>query len=550
MRLKSYIATGLLAWGTIFTFAQVQNKIIVVETNYRPEVEQTEKLSVMPEFSDTTNVKPEINYSVLPSRLKTTYNIKPIKPAKLVGSPLDELYRSQIRLGLGNYTTPLAEFNINNLRSKEYSIGAYVFHRSSHTKLKLDDGNKVPAGYSRNKLSLYGKRFFKDVNVEGEVYLNTDKYRFYGYNTSVVQDTSLEAKDIRQYFTQVGAKAEVYSTKADSGEFQYRLGLDANYFGDDYENRENQIHLPGQVEFSVQSFQVKLNADYNLFAQKFNSEEQNKHVFLFNPQVKKRQELWEVMLGAKLFIINAEESKVYFYPEANLEFKVIDRVMNAYFGINGGVSVHNFSAITKTNPYIRPGLSVEDSRNKLTGYGGLKGQLSSNSGYLMDVSFSSLDNVHFFVNDTLSELENQFGVVYDKMERVQVKGELWYKPLSFLDFYLKGKHNTYSLTNEAEPWHVPAFTMSFTTRYNFKEKIFAGLDIIHIGKRYAKDMHNAGQSFTLDPVWDLNLNLEYKYSEVLSMFLEFHNLFAQQYYIWNQYPTQKLNLLAGFSYKF
>lgn len=550
MNRQSTILSVILGFIMLSAFGQVPNKVVVVESTYRPEIEQVDKLGVMPEISDTSTVKPKIDYSVLPSRLETKFKVKPIKPAKLVGSPLDELYKSQVRLGLGNYTTPLAEFNIHNLRSKDYAIGAYVFHRSSHANLKLENGAKVPAGYGMNKVSLYGKRFYNDVNVEGELYLNTNKYRFYGYNTELHPDTTLEAKNIKQFYTQIGGRAEVYSTVADSGAFQYRFGFDANYFGDDFKNRENHLHIPAMASVNIQTFRLDLKADYHLFSGRFNEMESLKNVFQFNPQLRKRKDQWEIMLGLNTFIINQNESTFTIFPEARLSFIVIDDVMQAFFGVDGGVEFHNFSKAVSENPYVKPGTSIQDSKNKLTGYGGIKGQLSSKSGYLADVRFSSMDNVHFFINDTLTVLQNQFIPVYDKMEQVQFRGELWYSPFTFLDFYLKGEYSTFSLAQQARPWHVPASKLSFIARYNFKEKIFATMDIINYGKRYALDVNVPNSEILLDPIWDLNLKLEYKYSQVLSAFADFHNILSKPYYLWNQYPSQKINVLVGFSYKF
>lgn len=546
------IFTGIFVYLIANTvYGQVTNKIVVVESNYRPEVEQVEKLGVMPEFNDTSAVKPEINYSVLPSRLKTDYKIKPIKAAKLVGSPLDELYKSQLKIGLGNYLTPLVEFNIHNLRSKEYVLGAYVFHRSSHSDLELENETKVPAGYSRNRVSLYGKRFFDDVNVEGEVYLNTNKYRFYGYNTELVGDTVLEAKDLRQYYTQLGARAEVYSVNSDSGSFQYRLGLDVNHLGDDFENHENHLHIPMQLSLPINTFKLVVNGDYHLYAQQFNDESANKHVLQIRPQLYKQKDEWDVMVGLNTYVVSETESEFSLYPEARLGFKVVDDALYAYFGVEGNLGVNNFANTIKKNPYILPGTSINDTKTKLSGYGGFKGKLASNAGYLAAVRFSSMDDVHFFVNDSTSELENHFTVVYDKVEEIKFRGEVWYSPYTFLDFYLKGQYSQFSLATEAKPWHVPSTTISFITRYNFKEKIFASFDIINVGKRYAKDVHNSvEEQIELKSIWDLNLKLEYKYSEVLSGFLDVHNILSQDYYIWNQYPSQKINFLAGISYKF
>jgi hypothetical protein len=552
MNHKIYISLFVLAIvGYAKISGQEVKKTVYVEGAYRPEIQSAEKYGYMPSLTDTAKIKPNIQYSVIPSHLQTKYTIKPIKPAKLVGSSLDELYKSQLKLGLGNYTTPLAEYSIHNLRSKEYAVGAYVFHRSSHNKLEIEDGNKVPAGYGKNRVDLYGKRFFRKVNAEAELYLKSDKYRFYGYDTNITVVPNLDEKDIRQIYTKVGARAEVYSTVPDSGAFQYRLGVDASYFGDDYKFRENHLNVPLMAGFNLSSFRLDIDGIYDLYSNKPDSGDVvQKHVIQIHPVLSKHKEQWDVKLGANMYFTTIDKTKFNFYPEAQLKFKVVPNVMDAYVGINGKLEVNTLEKITSENPYVKPGLTVDDTRHKIVGYIGLQGKLSMNSGYQANVSFNSVEDAYFFINDTLSELHNQFIAVKDNMELVKFQGELWYSPLSFLDFYWKGSYSKFNLTYNDYPWQVPAYNMSFTTTYNFKEKIFASFDLINYGKRYAYDWQNPETPIELNPIWDLNLRLEYKYSKVLSAFIDGYNLLSKRYYLWNQYPTQKINLLVGFTYKF
>ncbi|MBN2486081.1 MAG: TonB-dependent receptor [Bacteroidales bacterium] len=544
------LAANALLFATL-SFGQDVRKTVFVEGAYRPEVQAADKYGNMPSISDTARLAPVINYSVIPSQLQTRYTIKPIKPAKLVGSSIDELYKSHLKLGLGNYTTPLAEYSIHNLRSKEYAVGAYVFHRSSHTKLQLADSNKVPAGYGKNRVNVYGKKFYNKVNVEGDIFLKTDKYRYYGYNTILATDTNLEQRDIRQYYTQVGGKAEVYSTDPDPKAFHYKIGIGGSYFGDDYQNRENHLHLPLMAGFNVSSFRLDMEGAYNLFSTKFDTAGPvQKHVAQLHPSFKKSGGQWDVKLGLNLFYTMADKAAFHIFPDALLKFKVIPSAMNASVGVSGKLEVNSLAGIAAENPFIAPGLEVGDTKHKIIGFAGLDGILSKNSGYKLSVSFNSLDNVYFFVNDTSSILQNQFVVRTDKMELVKFSGETWYSPYSFLDFYLKASYSSFNLTFEEHPWHVPAVAMSFTTSYNFKEKIFASFDIINYGKRYAYNWQDESNPVELPAIWDLNLRLEYKYSDVLSGFVDVYNLLSKKYYFWNQYPTQKINFLAGFTYKF
>ena len=546
------IATKLILFVSgSFILAQDIDKVVFVESEFKPLIENAEKMGVLPELSDTISPQPEINYNVLPSRIDAKYKIKPIKPAKLVGSPLDKLYNSRVRLGLGNYTTPLAEFSIQNLRSKEYAVGAYVYHKSSHTKLKLDNGHKVPAGYGINKASVHGKRFYDNFNIEGGIGLDAHKSRFYGYNTANFTDSlpSVDNRDIRQWYTQLKARAEIYSTASDSLALRYRLGLFADYFADDYTNSQNHVKLPGQVSFMIESFRLDINAQFDYFQSTLDTVRgQSDNIVQFRPILHKTGDMWKVFVGINTYFTSYGDPNLF--PEAQLSFTVLEDALEAYFGITGNLEVNHFSKMAKENAFIRPGLYMKNTRHRLIGYGGIKGAIASNAGYRIDVRFDSMDDLYLFVNDTSSVLENQFVPVYDNAEKVIAGLELWYTPLSFLDFYMEYAYHNYSLETEAKPWHRALSELTFTTRYNYKEKIYANLDIIHLGNRYAKNFTNLNEPAELKPIWDVNLRLEYKYSNVLSGFINVHNLLSQQYDQWNQYPSQKINVMVGFSYKF
>ncbi len=552
MRYKILILAVLFLSNVAFLMGQDENmsKIVLVESAYRPEIETTEKISTMPLFTDTARTVPDIEYSILPSTLKTQYHIKPIKPAKLVGSPLDELYNSRLKVGIGNYSTPLVEYSIQNLRSKEYAIGAYAYHRSSHSKLELADGNKVAAGYGTNKFNIYGKRFYRGLNVDGDVFLNTNRYRYYGYNTEVVPDTNLDKKEIRQLYTHLGARAGIYSTVADSGEFEYRVGIKGSYFGDDYKNRENNFKVPYKIAFNIQSFRLEFDGSYDLYSRKFDSVDSREQVVHVRSLLKKGTDQWAVQVGANTYFSKTDKSDFKFYPDARFKFEVIDKIMEAYVGIYGRLELNTMEKVTSENPYVIPGINIDHTNNKLTGYGGLQGLLGPNAGYRADISFNTMENTYFFINDTANLLGNQFITVSDNVELTKFSGELWYSPFTFLEFYLKGNYFNYRLDRSLKPWHKPKFNMTFETSYNFKEKIYVNLDIIHLGKRFAYNHALPDEPIELDQIWDLNLGLEYRYSKVLSGFVDINNLLAKQYYIWNQYPSQKINVMLGFSYKF
>jgi hypothetical protein len=540
--------------GSVMLYAQDLKKVVYVESTYKPEIADAEKIGLMPAIKDTLAFDTKIDYNVLPSRLKSDYSARPIKPAKMVGTPLDKLYNSYLKAGLGNYTTPLIEYSIQNLRSKEYAVGAYVYHKSSHYKQELVEGlDKVPAGYGNTELSAYGKRFFPNVNVMGEVGANRQNMRHYGLRTDLLSDTS-DIDKWKQTYNNVYFKTGVYSTNPDSSAFDYTLFLNGNYLWDHFKNKEPHFNLNTSIGHPVGSFRLAVDLSYDHYKLKTAIDSTSENVLTIHPFFSKRKEEWQLVIGGRLSYKNVEDSgKVYVYPEAQFRFNVIEHAMMAYFGISGYLENNSYASTIASNPYVIPGLKVSNTNHPYIIYGGLEGYLSSKAGYRFEITMDARDSVPFYANDTVNVYQNQFMAIYDDADVIKYHGELNWSPLSYLGFFLRSNYYSYKMINQEKPWHKPSFDLAFTASYNFKEKIYADLDFFLYGKRYAPDFTTNGTLpgiITLNPVYDLNLKLEYKYSNVLGIFLHFYNLTNTQYYLWNQYPSQHIMVLGGINYKF
>jgi len=91
--------------------------------------------------------------------LETPFKVAPIRPAKLVGEPLNKLYPNYVALGMGNYLTPYFEFYHSKLRSRDIKYGVHLKHFSSAGKI---DDYAFPA-WSQNIAEVYGSKFWKSL---------------------------------------------------------------------------------------------------------------------------------------------------------------------------------------------------------------------------------------------------------------------------------------------------------------------------------------------------------------------------------------------------
>ena len=125
-----------------------------VVQDYKPTVIDAVKLNDNPTINDSTPLNPKLTYTFLNKKFNQNFELEPISAAKMKGEPLNKLYKSYVKIGLGNYSTPYAELFVNNLRSKEYSIGTHLKHFSSAFKSK----NLGYAGFSDDDAGVFGKK--------------------------------------------------------------------------------------------------------------------------------------------------------------------------------------------------------------------------------------------------------------------------------------------------------------------------------------------------------------------------------------------------------
>ena len=169
----------------LFTFYGVfaQQEEVKVVKPYNPTLSGAEKIQLLPQIEDTVSYdEPDFKYSIFSKRYETDYRVIPIKAARMVKPSLEKLYKSELKLGIGNYLTPLAELRINQVRSSNGTFGMLVKHHSMNGQVKLANDQKVDGGFNENQLEFIGKRFLNKNILRYNVGANYNIYQHYGVN--------------------------------------------------------------------------------------------------------------------------------------------------------------------------------------------------------------------------------------------------------------------------------------------------------------------------------------------------------------------------------
>lgn len=530
---------------------------------YKPSLADAKKKSYLPEINDTARVYPVFSYVVVSKPFTPSYTLSPIKSASLLSDLLPKLYKSYVKIGIGNNNTPLAELSITNHRSKKGAVGLYVKHYSSNGKVPLENKQRVSAGFMDNDASLFGKRFFRKSFVDLSVnFLQKSRYA-YGYNTA--QPYDFIKKDIKTGYYDVGAAASFSSLNLDSTDFSYNFGLAYDFFHNTKERTMNHVGFTGSMSRLYQGFYVGsgLNIDHYRLSESLDLDP--KYILTLSPYIRKSTEQWNFKVGIKLSVAkNLENSpKVYFHPDLEFGFGIVPEYMRFFAGLSGKLENNEPMNIFSQNPYLVADslFRVPNTNHSLIISAGLKGNNGLGGNYLASVSYSLINDLLLYSNivypDTVSKIErgNYFIVTPDDVEVLNIHGEFSGIITSRLSFKTSANYYKYTLSASQYAWNKPNWDGKLGFYYNLRNKIIAGTDITALGSRKLMINQSPTGWMTLTPSiiekpvhLNLGFSAEYRYTKILSFWFKINNISWDRYYEWAYYPSQMFNFMLGFSY--
>ncbi|MDF2448010.1 MAG: hypothetical protein K0R26_514 [Bacteroidota bacterium] len=531
--------------------SQVTTQTFSTTSEFDPTIKDAVKLGDLPEIIDTVKRIQNIRYGIVSKPLMTKYDVVPIDAAKMKNEPLSKLYHALLKVGLGTYTTPYGEFWINSLRTRDVAYGIHFKHLSSSSHLK-DVGY---SGFSDNEGEIFGKKFYKKHTLTGELNYKRNVVHFYGYDTS---ENKLTRDYTRQRYQLFEPVIKVQSHYTDSSKINHSIRFGYHNLTDLYSVSENNVKLNTLFNTFINKERLFVAFDADYYSHKLPNDTFNDVILKLNPYFEAHGKKWTVDIGvgaALDMFSNQSAAKFYFYPQLNAQYDVYESIIIPYAGINGGLQKNSLRSLSSENPFLSPYINYKNSNTKINVFGGLKGNLSSKTSYDAKSSYSIVDSMHFFVVDYTENgtLDNQYKVLYDNTELFNVNGQVKYQLKEKINLVVKGNYYMYKTRNLTRAYHKPEYDLTFSAVYNLKSKIIIKGDVFIIGKQFALTKTSDNFVYKTEPklmkgVVDANLGVEYRYSKMLSFFVNFNNIANSRYYRWEKYPSQRFNLMAGLTF--
>ena len=541
---------------------QDMNREVTLYNPYKPSLPDFRKRSYLPDITDTSRLRPDFTYNVVTKAYAPEYTISPIKPASLLPDPLPKLYKSFLKLGFGNYITPLAELSITNERSKKGAIGFYASHFSTNGTIRLkEDVDKVFAGYMDNDIALYGKKFLKGNLLEGAVGFSQKLRYAYGYDT-VITNYEADKKDIRVGFNNLNADLSLASLTLDSTSFSYDFDLSYDYFYHTDKKSQHNLGLTGFMATRYEGFYIGSGLNVQVAMLSESLYDRPKYIASLSPFIKKSTPQWNFKAGAELLLDRnmAEKPKFHIYPDVNFGFSIVPSYVRFFTALNGMLERNSPEMIIEENPFlVRDGslFKQPNTSHNLIVAAGINGNNGIGGNYILSASYSLFEEMLFYANllDTTDiiapETGNFFTVLPDDGELLKIHGEMSGIIKDKVSYGLEANWYNYSLTINDFPINKPDWDASVGIKYNLRNKILAGVGVTALGKRQLayQDGATLVKLAQKEPVHvNINLNAEYRYSKILSFWLKVNNIAFNRYNEYAFYPTQRFICMVGFSY--
>ena len=589
--MKTRLSLTLLFFFSLSTFhfpLSAQNDVpsesVLVRGSYRPVIETSEKIFFPTEMSDTAAVKPHsFIYSITPTRLHALYEPARIRAARIKGEPATRLYNNYLRIGFGNYWSPLLDLYLSSTRDPLKTYGIRINHRSSWGSISSDDPveNYGKNHFGLTGITLFGKYIVKDIlQLASDLNYEHDHNLLYGFtdNTLLTQmgltRDNISVSDYRAKYNLLSWNFGLRNMELDANKLGYSLNLHLSDLWASWYRNEFNLNLSGDIHYGFNlGNQYKgvayLHAEWDGYIQSFDAdgdmplgyvmatplnytEKHNLNIVKVNPYA-------DFMLNGLHFHVGftagwdaytepGEGTIFRFFPDVVVSKHLFDDALVLSLGATGGIDANNLNTIRQVNPYIAPLADYRATRHyDFTGHA--RWTLSKKLEINAEVSYGLLQDDLTFMLDPNYSLDNVFQTLYLDDNRLTVGGDIAFVNDEMLTLRVGGHYYSYANIE----YDIPAL-MPDAVLYRPDWDLLAAMDLnyedkwlFHLeGDLLGKTLADNGDELPMR--YGINAEVEYRHNRALSFFLKMDNLAFQRYFYWANYPSQRGLFILGLTY--
>ncbi len=555
--------------------AQVEKQVEVTKA-YVPRLDGATKLAMVPDMTDTTRMRPEIDYTITPLSMTTTLSTRPIRPATVTYWEFNRPTPFYLKVGAGYPLNSVVDFYASTQNpGTGYAIG-YVNHEGLYGKLRNDYDVKRTATQMLNRVGGAAGKYFGRRTLEGELSYENRMYHRYGAHSEFLYGAAgadaLPEADAPGRMIDYGAadlRLRFGDDFEDLSHFNFEVEARGGLFFDHSErigaaDRAQQLSLgvSARIARGWGKHRFSLSAGYDREAGRKRLEGLWTDRVLAGIRYGVDGGVVRLEAGADFYYTRIEgyagrEQKCYVIPFARLDFNLGAAGLRPFVEIDGDVRDNSMRSLVERNPYAAEDVWGDLASVDYDGRAGIGGSLwRGKVNYRAYVAFSIHDNHLYWIGQRhlLAGRMVDYGCFSPVAGRQTVgslNGEVEYRPVTSFLLTL-GAHGYLYNDDEYYANGSPAFRGDLALRYEGRKISFgAGVEA---QSRRSWSVAVADMQTLADPVmetvsapfdFDLKADFAWRISSRVEAFVEGRNLANRRIYAWPGYRSFGARVTVG-----
>ena len=539
----------------------VQDQVFIIqkdrEIRLPKQIRSFEKMPALPQPKTLGS----LTFPVLPFFLSVPASKIQAEPAtKDWKVPKLDLYPGSVRLGYGNFLSPLIEGRYLSTQSADWQYATKFYHQSfgKGPVRWMEEESKE----SHTELAGDVSYFMEDSELYSSLELKRDAYTYYGRDPEFVIPPNVDFRT--PYFDpnkQLYGNLKLGIRDLDKiGRIGYEGEVVLGGFRDSYAVREQELGFEGKGSFRPSKEGLAtLGLSYFTTATEDLRYDLNRDYFSLRPEG--HYKFGDFHFSAGVVLVSdtdsVAESKpgIRLFPVLKSTYQVSEKLqVNA--AISGDVQRNTYSSFVQENPFLGPSDQLLNTVTSFEFEAGVEGLASDKLVYRAGLAVRRQSNLHFFVNSFADTA--RFELVYDQQATVlQFNSALEFKLSELYSLQTGVDLFHYSLTTQQVAWHRPTWILSMNQQFTPGKKIRLQANFNLMGGLKARGFEPQEiistpkfQEVTINPILDLQLKIDYAINSRLSIFAEGNNLLNRNNTRWMNYPVRGIQGVGGLSFKF
>ena len=528
------------------------NEVRVVE-GFKPSISDASRLNEKAAFSDTIKKDRKQEYAIVDTDLKSDYQTRPLKAAKIKADKIVQLYGTKLGLGFGNMWATKLSVVHNSKRAKNLSYGVLMNHSAN----KYDVSNMMYKN-SKNTMYLYAKK----MSASHIFITNFDYDRrtalFWSKNPVLTDEKYYRNRFAYTKFT-FSAISKVLSVD--------KLKHHTTFFVSDLnEFSENQINISSNLSKTINSLPFFLEMKFNDYLRYYNVDARFENTdfksFSFSPSIVISKYGIDFDLAVD-FDFMSDDSPVGFFPQFKATKELVKDILLVSGGLIHNKQRHTIKSLSDENPYIHSfgvnqsilGDNSFSQHLKVTDiqelYLTIRNVLALDEVLKVSFAYGIVKNFAHFIGLTNNNY-NRFQVDYLDVRQLHANANYYREINSIINLNMNMDYYKW----DKEVYHKPNFTFDVSTPINLRNKVKVAPSLNYIGKRKTISFFDSELDL-ITPLFKnlasqlhINLGVYYRYTKNISSYINLNNLTNSKQDSWNGYREVGLSVLFGFNYSF